>query len=95
MFYAAGMALAMPSLTLLALELFPLNRGLAASLQGFEHSLLSGIVAGAVAPVLSHSALTLASGMAILAGVGWWSWMLYVLLHARRPPAHDSVGGDA
>jgi DHA1 family bicyclomycin/chloramphenicol resistance-like MFS transporter len=92
MFYAAGMALAMPSLTLLALELFPTNRGLAASLQGFEHSLLSGLVAGAVAPVLARSALTLASGMAILAALGWWSWMLYVLLDARRPSLHDDVG---
>ena len=80
MIYAAGMSLAMPSITLLALELFPLNRGLTSSLQGFEHAFLSSIVAGVVAPLLSHSALTLASGMAILAAIGWWSWMLYVLL---------------
>jgi MFS family permease len=38
MVYAFGMSLAMPSITLLALELFPLNRGLASSLLGFEHS---------------------------------------------------------
>lgn len=81
--YTLGMALAMPSITLLALELFPLNRGLTASLQGFEHAFLSSIVAGIVAPFLSHSAITLASGMAILAALGWWSWMLYVLLDAR------------
>ena len=83
MIYTTGMALAMPSITLLALELFPLNRGLTASLQGFEHSLLSSIVAGVAAPLLSHSALTLACGMAILAALGWWSWMCYALLDSR------------
>jgi hypothetical protein len=48
---------------------------------GIEHSFLSGFVAGV--GVFSHSAITLA-GMAILAALGWWSWMLYVLLDARR-----------
>ncbi|MGZ5259172.1 MAG: multidrug effflux MFS transporter, partial [Burkholderiales bacterium] len=84
MVYALGMSLAMPSITLLALELFPSNRGLTSSLLGFEHSLLSGIVAGIVVPFLSHSAITLACGMAILAGMGWWAWMLFVLLGSRR-----------
>jgi DHA1 family bicyclomycin/chloramphenicol resistance-like MFS transporter len=35
MVYTGGMALGMPSLTLLALDLFPKNRGLTASLLGF------------------------------------------------------------
>jgi hypothetical protein len=49
---------------------------------GFEHSFLSAILAGVVAPLLLHSAITLASRMAILAAMGWWSWMLYVPLDA-------------
>lgn len=60
MVYASGMALAMPSITLLALELFPLNRGLTSSLQRFEHSFPSSVVAGVVAPLVSHAAVTLA-----------------------------------
>lgn len=84
MVYTVGMALAMPSLTLLALDLFPHNRGLTASLLGFEHSLLSAVTAGVVSPLLSHNDLTLALGMAVLAAMGWLSWMLYSLAAARR-----------
>jgi DHA1 family bicyclomycin/chloramphenicol resistance-like MFS transporter len=81
MVYTIGMALSMPSLTLLALDLFPHNRGLAASLLGFEHSLLSAIAAGVVSPMLSHSDITLAGGMAGLAVMGWVVWLLYLGLY--------------
>jgi DHA1 family bicyclomycin/chloramphenicol resistance-like MFS transporter len=86
MVYTIGMALAMPSLTLIALDLFPHNRGLAASLLGFEHSLLSGIAAGVISPLLSHSDITLAAGMAGLAFMGWASWLLYLGLFGRSRP---------
>ena len=85
MIYTAGMALAMPSMTLLALDLFPENRGLAASLLGFEHSFVSGITAGVVSPLLSHSDITLAVGMSGLAGVGWLAWILYLRFDHRAP----------
>ena len=78
MAYTIGMSLAMPSITLMALELFPQNRGLTASLQGFEQSLLQGVVAGLVSPLLSHSALTLAWGMMLPLVAGWCAWMLYL-----------------
>jgi DHA1 family bicyclomycin/chloramphenicol resistance-like MFS transporter len=78
MLYSMGMALGMPSVTLLALDLFPHNRGMAASLQGFEQSFLSGIVAGFVSPLLSHAALALAGGMAGLLLLGWLAWMMYL-----------------
>jgi DHA1 family bicyclomycin/chloramphenicol resistance-like MFS transporter len=83
------MALAMPSLTLLALDLFPKNRGLAASLLGFEHSFVAAIAAGAVSAMLSHSDIALALGMAGIASIGWFSWMLYLRLerHKRRTAA--------
>jgi len=83
MVYTVGMALAMPSLTLIALDLFPQNRGLTASLIGFSHSLVSGIVAGVVSPLLSHGDLTLALGMAAIMGVGWLCWMLHLALERR------------
>lgn len=75
--YTLGMALAMPSLTLIALDLFPQNRGLTASLLGFAHSLVSGIAAGVVSPLLSHDDFTLALGMAALAVTGWIAWAVY------------------
>lgn len=90
MLYSMGMALGMPSVTLLALDLFPHNRGMAASLQGFEQSFLSGIVAGFVSPLLSHADLALAGGMAGLLLLGWLAWMMYLriggLMQGAAPP---------
>jgi MFS transporter, DHA1 family, multidrug resistance protein len=86
MIYTIGMALAMPSLTLLALDLFPHNRGLAASLQGFEHSLLYGLAAGVLAPLIYHSDLTLALGMTSLLAAGWLCWIVYLARSARESP---------
>ena len=83
MLYAVGMGLAMPSITLVVLDLFPANRGLCASLQGFEHALLSAIVAGLISPLISHSALALALGMVTLGALGWASWMAYLWLDGR------------
>lgn len=84
MLYSMGMALAMPSLTLLALDRFPQLRGMTASLQGFAHSLLAGITAGVVSPLVSGYALTLALGMSALLLSGAGCWMLYL-----RMTAHD------
>jgi MFS transporter, DHA1 family, multidrug resistance protein len=83
MAYTIGMSLAMPSITLLALELFPKNRGLTASLQGFGQSLVSGVTAGVVSPLLSHSAVTLALGMVLPLVAGWSAWMLYLRRYGR------------
>jgi DHA1 family bicyclomycin/chloramphenicol resistance-like MFS transporter len=88
MIYTIGMSLSMPSITLLALDLFPKNRGLSASLQGFEHSLLSGILAGAVSPLLSHSDITLALGATALVLLGWSCWMMYLYTSHRTQAAH-------
>ncbi len=64
--YTLGMSLAMPCLTLLALDPFPTQRGLASSCQMFLHSIFNGIVAGAIAPALWRSTFVLAGGMAAL-----------------------------
>ena len=50
--YTFGMSLAMPCLTLLALDPFPAQRGLAASCQMFLQSTMNGLVAGVLAPAL-------------------------------------------
>ena len=62
--YTLGMSLAMPSLTLLALDPFPTQRGLASSCQMFLQSCMNGITAGALAPALWGSTRTLSFGMA-------------------------------
>jgi DHA1 family bicyclomycin/chloramphenicol resistance-like MFS transporter len=76
--YSCGMSLVMPSSQLMLLDLFPSLRGLASSLQGFTHTLLSGIVAGAVAPALEHSTRALAGGMLGFVALGFIYWMLYL-----------------
>ncbi len=62
-FYTAGRAMATPGLTLLGLDLFPDNRGLAASLQACIQMGVFALVVGLLAPLLMGSALTLALGM--------------------------------
>lgn len=63
--YTFGMALAMPSLTLLALDIFPRQRGLAASCQSFIQ--LGGNVASAaiIAPLVWGSTRDLAASMLV------------------------------
>lgn len=83
MCYTAGMALAMPSIMLLALDLFPRNRGLASSFLGFGHSAFAALTAGLISPLLSGSTATLALGMAGLLSCGWLSWMMYRRLESQ------------
>ena len=79
--YTFGMSVAMPSLTLLSLDLFPQQRGLAASCQMFLQSGFNGLLAGVLAPLLWGSTLTLACGMGgmmLFGATAAW-------LHSRRP----------
>ncbi len=76
--YTFGMALAMPALSLMALELFPARRGLAASCQGFLQMGINALVAGLLAPQVWHHPGGLAAASALLAASGgglfllWW-----------------------
>ena len=78
MLYATGMSLAMPSISLLNLELYPRNRGMVSSLQGFIHTLGSALAAGLLSPWLARSPLLLALGMlgCLLGGGG--AWLMYL-----------------
>lgn len=68
--YATGLALAMPSLTLFGLDLFPERKGLAASCQAFLLTGGNGLTAGLLAPVAQASPLRLAWVSAALLAVG-------------------------
>jgi DHA1 family bicyclomycin/chloramphenicol resistance-like MFS transporter len=78
--YNFGMALAVPTLTLRGLDLFPENRGTAASCQAFVQTLINAIVAAFVAPMLWGSRLGLSFGMIALGGLG----ALIIWRHARK-----------
>ena len=66
-FYTFGSSIIGPGATLLSLDLFPHIRGTVASCQSFIVMLTGSIVAGIVAPALSHSVLALAIGQAAFA----------------------------
>jgi len=80
--FAFGWAMMVPAVTLLVLDLHPERRGMASSLQAVIGSTANGLVAGAVAPLVMHSAIGLALTSALMLGVGLvsWSW-----LHRRWP----------
>ncbi len=61
--YTFGMSLAMPCLTIFALDPFPAQRGLAASCQTFLQSGFNGLAAALIAPLLWGSTRSLALGM--------------------------------
>jgi DHA1 family bicyclomycin/chloramphenicol resistance-like MFS transporter len=88
--YCTGMYIAKPPVAIAALDHFPQNRGLASAFQAFMQTLLNAAVAGALAPLLSASPLTLAAGLAAataLSATFWW-------LHGRRiEPATSAPSG--
>lgn len=79
--YTAGMALAMPSLQLLALDLFPQQRGLASSCQGVIQTGTNAITAALLAPLFWASPLRLALGMSCFMSLG----LLAFLMLGQRP----------
>ncbi len=75
-FFTFGSSIIAPGATLLALDLFPHIRGTVASCQSFVSTLLGAIVAGLIAPALSHSVLALALGQAGFALAALACWMI-------------------
>lgn len=74
MLYTFGLALAVPSMSMMTLGIFPDMRGLAASLQNFLQMLIFAVISGAVAPALFGSAFKLAAGASaalLLAAIFW------------------------
>ena len=67
--YVMGMSLAMPSLTLITLDLFPSQRGLASSCQGFISLAFNSLVSAFVA-LTWGTTLSLAVTMLLMLGLG-------------------------
>jgi DHA1 family bicyclomycin/chloramphenicol resistance-like MFS transporter len=88
--YFAGSALAMPSLTLMALDLFPEQRGLAASCQSFVQTTGNAVATAVVAPLIWASTLTLAAGQAVMLAVGFAAFLLYLRMAAFRSATVDA-----
>jgi DHA1 family bicyclomycin/chloramphenicol resistance-like MFS transporter len=84
--YASGMALAMPNLSLLALDLFPTHRGTSSAVQAFGQTIFNAGVAGLLAPFLAMQLAWMAIGMLALCLSGFVLWRLARRTH-RQPVA--------
>lgn len=88
--YVVGTSMALPSLTLMALDLFPTRRGLASSCQAFVQTSGNALVTAVVAPAVWGSALSLALGMAGALAVGTAAFLLYAVALRHWPAAVEA-----
>ncbi|MDI9613135.1 MAG: multidrug effflux MFS transporter [Acidobacteriota bacterium] len=84
--YVTGMSIAMPSLTLITLDLFPSQRGLAASCQGFL-SLAGNSAVSAFVALVWGTTLSLALTMVTMLALGMVTIVLYARFMKRAPQA--------
>jgi DHA1 family bicyclomycin/chloramphenicol resistance-like MFS transporter len=73
--YSFGLAIMTPTVTVMALDIFPDNKGLAASLQSFIQMLTFAVISGVVAPLLFDSGLKLALGMVAGLMLSFLCWL--------------------
>jgi DHA1 family bicyclomycin/chloramphenicol resistance-like MFS transporter len=76
LFYGLGFSIVAPVVTLLVMDLFPQMRGLVSSCQSFTQTMLGALVAGVVAPFLSHDALWLAAGQLGCVVISLTLWLI-------------------
>lgn len=77
MLYTTGMALTMPSITLLTLDLFPSIRGMTASMQGFIQTMVMTLVSSLIAPLIAASGMHMALGVLVFLCAGYLAWFIY------------------
>ena len=85
--YTVGVALAFPILTLAMLDLFPANRGAAASVQSFVGLVCNGLIAGLLAPAVAFSLWSLAATALALTVAGYLMWRRHLSRTGLQPPA--------
>jgi DHA1 family bicyclomycin/chloramphenicol resistance-like MFS transporter len=73
--YVLGMSISMPNITLMALDCFPHNRGMASALQSFVQMGLTSLVIGMVVPVVAIAMPYMALTMLLLSTAGAWLWV--------------------
>jgi len=90
--FAFGWALNVPVVTLMVLDLYPLRRGMASSLQAVVGSTANGLVAGVIAPLVMHSTVALAATSLAMLCIGLGAWLY---LRHRWPDAVRDAGALA
>lgn len=81
--YTFGMSMAMPSVTLLALGLFPQRRGLVSSCQSFLQVGVNSLTAGVIAPLVWTTPLSLAAAMAVFLSLGVAAFVTWRVTRVR------------
>jgi len=74
--YVLGMAIAMPNISLLALDCFPRNRGMASALQSFIQMGFTSLIIGSVVPLVAAAMPWMAATMLLLSLAGALLWKL-------------------
>ena len=82
--HAIGIGINFPTLTLLLLDRFPLHRGAVSSVQAFVSLVISATLAGAISPLVSRSATSLALTAAIATTLGFVCWRIYRRIETRE-----------
>ena len=82
--YAMGMALAMTPISLLAMDLFPLRKGMASALQGFAQTTSNAMIAAFMVGLLLGSLFSLSLGMLMVVGLSWLFWFAYLFVFNNR-----------
>ncbi|MGB9149121.1 MAG: multidrug effflux MFS transporter [Burkholderiales bacterium] len=72
-----GLQLTLPVVSILIMDIFPANRGLASSLQASISVLMMGLVAGTLSALVSNSGLLMALSSAALMSLGFVCWWFY------------------
>lgn len=90
MLIAFGIGSAYPTTQLTILDAFPRQRGAATSMSTAIALILNGLTAGALAPFVTTSLLTLAVSSAVLVGIGLALW----LWHLRADPMPSRAADD-
>lgn len=82
-FYAIGMSIVAPAVTLMTLDLFPHTRGIVASCQSCAVTFMGAVMAGAVAPTLDSSPFMLALGQLGITSCAMLCWHFSKKIHGR------------
>jgi DHA1 family bicyclomycin/chloramphenicol resistance-like MFS transporter len=72
--YAFGIAMAMPAISVIAMDFYPRNRGSATSIQGFMQAMMNAAVASFLVPLLNHHwhYFAMAQWLFCLLAIGLW-----------------------
>jgi len=80
---ALGQALLGPSIQMMVMDLYPAQRGLMSSCQGFTHVMVSTVTAGVISPLVADTMQHLVLASAAFYGVSLLLWLAYLALHRK------------